>query len=123
LEYLFETPGSKHKPEQKMKEQILDVFQVIADPSRRQMLMLLSKDSMTINSIAENFQISRPAVSKHIKMLYKGGFITIKDIGRERHCVLRQDGFNELQDFITYFDRFWNTKLSKLQTILNNKSK
>jgi DNA-binding transcriptional ArsR family regulator len=106
-----------------MKAQITDVFQVIADPSRRQMLMLLSKDSMTINSIAENFQMSRPAVSKHIKILYNGGFITIKDIGRERHCVLRQDGFKELQGFINYFDKFWATKLSKLQSILNNKSK
>lgn len=78
---------------------------------------------MTINSIAENFDMSRPAVSKHIKILYNGGFITIKDIGRERHCVLKQDGFNELQGFINYFDKFWTNKLSKLQAILNNKSK
>jgi DNA-binding transcriptional ArsR family regulator len=106
-----------------MKVQTLDAFQVIADPSRRQMLMMLSKDSKTINSIAENFDMSRPAVSKHIKILYSAGFISIKDIGRERHCVLKQDGFNELQDFINYFDKFWTTKLSKLQTILNNKSK
>jgi len=106
-----------------MKAQTLDVFQVIADPSRRQMLMMLSKDSMTINSIAENFQMSRPAVSKHIKILYTGGFISIKDIGRERYCVLQKDGFNELQDFINYFDKFWINKLNKLQTILNNKAK
>jgi DNA-binding transcriptional ArsR family regulator len=106
-----------------MRTQTLDAFQVIADPSRRQMLMMLSKDSMTINSIAENFDMSRPAVSKHVKILYGAGFITIKDIGRERHCVLNQDGFNELQDFINYFDKFWTNKLSKLQSILNNKSK
>jgi DNA-binding transcriptional ArsR family regulator len=103
--------------------QTLDAFQVIADQSRRQMLMMLSKDSMTINSIAENFDMSRPAVSKHIKILYNAGFISIKDIGRERHCVLKQDGFNQLQEFINYFDKFWATKLSKLQSILNNKSK
>ena len=95
----------------KMKKQSLDAFQVIADPSRRQMLMMLSKDSMTINSIAENFEMSRPAVSKHIKILYHGGFITIKDIGRERHCVLKQEGFDEVQDFINYFDKFWTNKL------------
>ena len=106
-----------------MKAQTLDAFQVIADPSRRRMLMMLSKDSMTINSIAENFDMSRPAVSKHIKILYNAGFIAIKDIGRERHCILRQAGFNELQDFINYFDKFWNTKLSKLQSILNNNSR
>ena len=106
-----------------MKTQTLDAFQIIADPSRRQMLMMLSKDSMTINAIAQNFDMSRPAVSKHIKILYNGGFITIKDIGRERHCELMQDGFDEVQDFISYFDKFWKNKLGKLQSILNSKSK
>lgn len=106
-----------------MTAQTLDVFQVIADPSRRQMLQMLSKDSMTINSLAENFDMSRPAVSKHVKILYNAGFITITDIGRERYCVLKQDGFKELQEFINYFDKFWATKLKKLQTLLDNKSK
>jgi DNA-binding transcriptional ArsR family regulator len=101
----------------------LDAFQVIADPSRRQMLQMLSKDSRTINSLAENFDMSRPAVSKHVKVLYNAGFISITDIGRERHCTLKQDGFNELQDFINYFDKFWTSKLKKLETILNNKAK
>jgi DNA-binding transcriptional ArsR family regulator len=106
-----------------MSAQTLDAFQVIADPSRRQMLVMLSKDSMTINSLAGNFDMSRPAVSKHVKILYDAGFISIKDIGRERHCVLKQDGFNELQEFIDYFDKFWTSKLKKLETILNNKAK
>ena len=106
-----------------MSTQTLDAFQVIADPSRRQMLMLLSKDSMTINSLAENFDISRPAVSKHVKVLYNAGFISVTGIGRERHCVLKQDGFNELQDFINYFDKFWVKKLQKLQDILDSKAK
>ena len=106
-----------------MPAQILDAFQVIADPSRRQMLVMLSKNNMTISALAENFDMSRPAVSKHVKILYSAGFITIKDIGRERYCTLKQDGFNELQDFIDYFDKFWSTKLKKLQTLLDNKSK
>jgi DNA-binding transcriptional ArsR family regulator len=106
-----------------MRTQTLDAFQVISDPSRRQMLMMLSKDSMTINSLAKNFDISRPAVSKHIKILYGAGFISITGIGRERHCVLKQDGFNELQNFISYFDKFWEGRLKKLQMILNNKAK
>lgn len=106
-----------------MRTQTLDAFRVIADPSRRQMLTMLSKDSMTINSLAGNFDMSRPAVSKHIKILYGAGFISIKDIGRERYCTLKQDGFDEIQKFINYFDKFWTNKLSKLQTILNNKAK
>ena len=101
----------------------LDVFQVIGDPSRRQMLMLLSKDSLTINSLADNFDMSRPAVSKHLKIMHNAGFISITDIGRERYCTLKQDGFNELQNFINYFDKFWDKKLQKLETLLNNKTK
>jgi DNA-binding transcriptional ArsR family regulator len=104
-----------------MAQPTLDVFQVIADPSRREMLRLLSKDSLTINSLAENFDMSRPAVSKHIKILYTAGFITIQDIGRERYCTLKQDGFNELQEWISYFDKFWGSKLQKLEALLNSK--
>lgn len=100
----------------------LDAFQVIADPSRRQILQLLSKDSLTINSLAENFEMSRPAVSKHVKILYNGGFISIQNIGRERYCVLKKEGFNELQQWINFFDKFWNTKLKKLETLLRQKS-
>jgi len=106
-----------------MTGQRLDAFQVIADPTRRQMLMMLSKDTMTINSLAENFDMSRPAVSKHVKVLYNAGFISIKDIGRNRYCTLRQDGFDEVQDFINYFGKFWASRLKKLEVILNNKAK
>jgi len=102
-----------------MTQQRLDAFQVIGDPSRRKMLMLLSKDNMTINSLANNFDMSRPAVSKHIKILQGAGFISIRDIGRERYCTLKKDGFEELQDWISYFDKFWATKLKKLESLLN----
>jgi DNA-binding transcriptional ArsR family regulator len=106
-----------------MTTQTLDTFQAIADPSRRQILQLLSKDSLTISSLAENFDMSRPAVSKHIKILNNAGFISIQNIGRERYCILKQDGFNELQEWIDYFDKFWLSKLKKLETLLNNKQK
>lgn len=99
----------------------LDAFQVIGDPSRRKMLMLLSEDNMTINSLADHFDMSRPAVSKHIKILHSAGFISIRDIGRERYCTLKQDGFNELQNWISHFDKFWISKLKKLETLLNKK--
>lgn len=106
-----------------MTKQSLDVFQVIADPSRREMLHLLSKDSLTINALAGNFDMSRPAVSKHIKALEDAGFISIQNIGRERYCTLRQEGFDELQEWIDYFDNFWKSKLKKLEALLNDKAK
>ena len=104
-----------------MAQQRLDAFQVIGDPSRRKMLMLLSKKSLTINHLADNFDMSRPAVSKHIKILYGAGFISIHDIGRERHCTLKKDGFEELQSWISHFDTFWLSKLKKLEMLLNSK--
>ena len=83
--------------------------------------MLLSEDSLTINNLADNFEMSRPAVSKHIKILHNAGFISIKDIGRERYCTLKKDGFEELQGWISYFDQFWTSKLKKLELLLNKK--
>lgn len=100
----------------------LDVFQVVGDPSRRKMLLLLFAGSMTINNLAENFDMSRPAVSKHVKILETAGFISITDVGRERYCTLKKDGFDEIQSWISYFDKFWFTKLQKLEDLLNNKS-
>ena len=105
-----------------MKQPPPDIFLAIADPSRRQILHLLSKDSLTINTLAENFEMSRPAVSKHIKILNAAGFISIEDIGRERYCILNQEGFHELQNWVDYFDKFWVTKLKKLETLLNKKA-
>jgi len=104
-----------------MAQPRLDAFQVVGDPSRRKMLMLLSRNSLTINSLADNFDMSRPAVSKHVKILQGAGFISIHDIGRERYCTLKKDGFEELQAWISHFDAFWTSKLKKLETLLNNK--
>ena len=105
-----------------MPQPKLDAFQVIADPSRREILRLLSQDSQTINSLAENFDMSRPAVSKHIKVLQGAGFISIEDVGRERYCSLKQDGFKDLQKWLEYFDAFWAGKLGKLGSLLNEKA-
>jgi DNA-binding transcriptional ArsR family regulator len=101
----------------------LDAFQVIADPSRRQILHLLAQDSLTINALAGNFDMSRPAVSKHIKALEDAGFIDIRNIGRERYCILKRDGFHELQSWIEHFDTFWESKLKTLETLLNERTR
>lgn len=105
-----------------MTASTLDAFQVIADPSRRKILHLLSKDSYNINTLAENFEMSRPAVSKHIKVLETAGFISIHENGRERYCVLSQEGFNEISNWLNHFDKFWNNKLKKLETVLKTKN-
>ena len=80
---------------------------------------MLSKDSLTINALAVNFDMSRPAVSKHIKILNQAGFVSIEDLGRERYCTLNQKGFADLQDWIDYYDNFWKSKLKKLGNLLD----
>lgn len=104
-----------------MSIRTLDAFQVIADPSRRRILGMLSQNTYNINALAENFDMSRPAISKHIKILQTAGFISIQEVGRERHCILNQEGFNELKVWINHFDKFWNSKLKNLETVLKNK--
>ena len=99
----------------------MDPFHAIADPSRRAILHMLAKDSHTINALAENFEMSRPAVSKHVKILYMAGFILIEDKGRERHCALKKDGFKEIQEWMNYFDKFWIRKLKNLENLMNKK--
>lgn len=101
-----------------MTAQQLDSFQALADPNRREILMMLSKEKRSINSIAENFDISRPAVSKHIKVLYNSGFISIEEQGRERYCVLNKDGFDEVQKWINYFERYWTQQLKSLEKLI-----
>lgn len=96
----------------------LDAFQTIADPSRREILMMLVKEKQNINTLADNFNISRPAVSKHIKVLYNAGFITITEQGRERFCELNPKGFDELKAWINFFEGYWMAKMKNLDAFL-----
>lgn len=73
-----------------------DVFQAIADPTRRSILGLLAMQALTLNAIAENYNISRPAISKHIKILSECGLVSIKDQGRERYCEAKLEKLNEV---------------------------
>jgi DNA-binding transcriptional ArsR family regulator len=99
----------------------LDSFQAIADANRRSILMMLSTNECTINTIAGQFDISRPAISKHIKVLEQAGLISIEDKGRERYCVLNQAGFTEIQNWLNYFENHWKKELANLETFLDKK--
>lgn len=101
----------------------IDGFQAIADPSRRAILTLLSEGGKSINTIAENFETSRPAISKHVKVLYNTGFITIEEVGRERICYLSQAGFDEIKEWMNFFELYWNSRVKTLENLLNNHKK
>lgn len=82
-------------------------------------MTLLSKGEKSINDISSHFDISRPAISKHIKVLYHTGFITIEEVGRERICYLNQAGFNEIKTWMDFFEQYWNNQVQKLENLLN----
>ncbi len=96
-----------------------DVFQAIADPNRRAIINLLSKQKLTLNGVAENFDVSRPAVSKHIKILTQCGLITITQHGRERYCEAQLHKLSEVSHWIEQYREFWNRKLDALEAFLN----
>ena len=95
-----------------------DVFQAIADPTRRQIIELLATGSMNLNAVAENFEISRPAISKHIKILTECGLISIRQEGRERYCDAQFDQLKEVTEWTSYYSKLWDKKLNALQQYL-----
>jgi DNA-binding transcriptional ArsR family regulator len=100
-----------------------DVFQAIADPTRRAIISLLVNNSLTLNGVAENFDISRPAISKHIKILQECGLIIIKQEGRERYCEVQPEPLQEVNLWTEQYKRFWNSKLNSLEKFLAKKNK
>ncbi|MCF2489434.1 helix-turn-helix transcriptional regulator [Dyadobacter sp. CY347] len=96
-----------------------DVFQAIADPTRRQIISLIAHRSMNLNAIADNFDISRPAVSQHIKILTECGMVVVRQEGRERFCEAKLDGLNEVSTWVDQYKEFWNEKLDSLGSYLN----
>jgi DNA-binding transcriptional ArsR family regulator len=100
-----------------------DVFQAIADPTRRSILGLLALQSLTLNAVAENYKISRPAISKHIKVLTECGLIEIKREGRERYCTARLEQLSEVNEWIAQYKQFWENKLDSLESYLHKLQK
>lgn len=95
-----------------------DVFQAIADPTRREIINMIAHQSLNLNAVAENFHISRPAISKHIKILTECGLIVIKQQGRERYCEAKLQKLNEVSKWIEQYRVFWTKKLDALETFL-----
>lgn len=95
-----------------------DVFQAIADPTRREIIHMITKQSLNLNAVAENFDISRPAISKHIKILTECGLIVIKQKGRERFCEAKLQKLNEVSVWVEQYKQFWNAKLDALENYL-----
>jgi DNA-binding transcriptional ArsR family regulator len=95
-----------------------DVFQAIADPTRRDIISLVAKNSMNLNAIAGNFDVSRPAISQHIKILTECGLVVIKKQGRERICEAKLDKLNEVHRWVEQYRQLWERKFDALENYL-----
>ena len=95
-----------------------DVFQAIADPTRREIINLLAHKSLNVNTIAESFDISRQAISLHIQILLECELIKIRKQGRERYCEASLDQLSEVSAWIDQFRQHWENTLDSLETYL-----
>lgn len=97
-----------------------DVFQAIADPTRRAIINLLAYQSLNVNAVADNFDMSRTAVSKHMKILTECGLLVIRQQGRERYCHADLHRLKEVSVWADQFKAFWNEKLDALDAFLKS---
>jgi DNA-binding transcriptional ArsR family regulator len=100
-----------------------DVFQAIADPTRRGIIGMLAKQPLNLNAVAEKFDMSRQAVSLHVKILTECGLVTIRQEGRERFCEAKLDSLNEVSEWVTQYKQFWESKLDALEIYLHKLQK
>jgi DNA-binding transcriptional ArsR family regulator len=97
-----------------------DIFQAIADPTRREILVHLMDKKMTPNSIAEKFSSSRQAVSKHIKILVECNLLNQEKVGREIYYDFNPEKMQEVDKWIEQFRKHWADKFDRLDKLLNN---
>jgi DNA-binding transcriptional ArsR family regulator len=100
-----------------------DVFGAISHPARRHMLDLLAEADRSVNMIAGQFKMSRPAVSQHLRVLLEAGLVTEQRHGRERRYRLVPERLGLVWDWIVRYERFWDDRLQRLQKVLAKRSK
>ncbi len=95
-----------------------DVFQAIADPTRREIIDLIATQSLPVNEVADRFEISRPAISKHIKILNECGLVVIQKKGRKRYCRADVRKLKIVSEWANKYQKFWSEKLDALEIAL-----
>jgi len=100
-----------------------DVFQAIADPTRREIIDLISNRPLNLNAIAENFAMTRPAISQHMKILIECGLVAVDKKGRERFCAARLEKLAEVDNWIEQYRQAWQQKHDRLEKVLDKLKK
>jgi DNA-binding transcriptional ArsR family regulator len=96
-------------------DRLQPVFRALADPTRRRILRDLARQPASIADVASRFDITRPAVVKHLAILRQGGLIAVAPRGRERINMLRPEGLKSASDWLNFFDAFWDDRLARLK--------
>ena len=96
-----------------------DVFQAIADPTRRDIINMLSKEELSVNEISERFDMSRPAISKHLKILNECRIIQFKKLGRERICLIQPQELIPAFLWIKQYHKLWEARIDAFEAYVN----
>ena len=96
-----------------------DVFQAVADPTRRKIIDLVSRKPMNLGTIAQYFEISRPAISQQIKILSECGIVDIKREGRETICSIQPNELKKIADWIGRYAGLWEARIDTFETYVN----
>jgi DNA-binding transcriptional ArsR family regulator len=95
-----------------------DVFQAIADPTRRAIILLIASQAMTPNAIAEHFNTTRQAVSKHLRILAECQLVKQEQSGREIYYQLNGDKMKEIDQWLEQFRKIWESRFNELDKVL-----
>ncbi len=97
------------------------VFRALADPTRREIISMLAVGARPVGEITDAFDITRPAIAKHLRILEQGGLITVEVKGRERINRLNPQALKTASDWLNYFEAFWDERLANLKTVVEDK--
>jgi DNA-binding transcriptional ArsR family regulator len=95
-----------------------DVFQGIADPTRREILGMIARQPLNVNSVSDHFEVTRAAIYKHLKVLTECGLVKMKQEGRERFCVAELNKLDEVTGWVSQYRKIWNERLDNLENYL-----
>lgn len=95
-----------------------DVFQAIADPVRRDIIQLLSTEELSVNEVADKFEISRPAISKHLKILNECGLVDFNQVGRERLCIIKPQELIPAFLWIKQYNSLWEDRINSFENYI-----
>jgi DNA-binding transcriptional ArsR family regulator len=96
-------------------------FRALGDPTRRNILMLLSSQDMSIREVASQFEVTRGAIQKHLTVLEEGELISVRTVGRERINHLEPNAIKAVSEWLGYFDQYWDKRLGRLKHAIENK--